>query len=75
MTYSNGQYNPNPLANPFNTRLGPANYSLNPAGQSYSGNKFNSARKDLPEPTMLGQNANDLHVPDAVEQPMSLTDV
>lgn len=75
MTFSNGQYNPNPLANPFNTRLGPSNYSLNPAGQSYSGNKFNSSCKDLPDPTMLGQNANDLHVPDAIERPMSLADI
>lgn len=29
MTYSNGAFCPHPLANPFNTRLGPANYSLN----------------------------------------------
>ena len=33
MTCSNGSYNPNPLANPFNTRLGPSNYTLNPHGQ------------------------------------------
>ena len=57
--------NPHPLANPFNTRLGPSNYSLDPRGQSYIGNAFNSSRKDLPDPTPAGQiNFNDLHVPD-----------
>lgn len=30
MTYSNGAFCPHPLANPLNTLLGPANYSLNP---------------------------------------------
>ena len=30
MTYSNGMFNPLPCANPFNTRLGPSNYTLNP---------------------------------------------
>ena len=76
MTYSNGSFNPNPLANPFNTRLGPSNYSLNPAGQSYIGDKgFNSKSKDLPDPVMLGQQSqNDLHTP-VSDQPMRLSEL
>ena len=40
MTCSNGSFNPHPLANPFNTRLGPSNTSLNPASPSYGHLKF-----------------------------------
>jgi hypothetical protein len=40
MTSSNGFFNPNPLANPFNTRLGPSNISFNPANPSFSTQKF-----------------------------------
>jgi len=56
MTYSNGSYNPNPLANPFNTRLGPANYTLNPHGVSYKQNIFRSdPNAKLPDTIELGQ--------------------
>ena len=41
MTYSNGAFNPVPWANPFNTRLGPSNYSLNPANAGYGRHSFN----------------------------------
>ena len=51
MTYANGSFNPHPLANPFNTRLGLANYSLNPNGMSYIGqNAFrHDPKATLPE--------------------------
>lgn len=70
MTYSNGSFNPNPFANPFNTRLGPSNWCLNPAGDSYRPNAF---RRDpnakLPDPAPL-QQSQELHVPDTTP-PMS----
>lgn len=46
MTNSNGMFNPHPLANPLNTRLGPSNYTLNPcAKRSY----INRSRTDVPD--------------------------
>ena len=46
MTNSNGMFNPHPLANPLNTRLGPSNYTLNPcAKRSY----INRSRIDVPD--------------------------
>jgi len=35
MTFSNGTYSPHPCANPFNTRLGPSNFTYNKFGVSY----------------------------------------
>ena len=56
MTFSNGTYNPDPLANPFNTRLGPSNYTLNPNGIGNPFCKMTFSKKtDLPKPIMLGQ--------------------
>ena len=55
MTFSNGTYNPDPLANPFNTRLGPSNYTLNPNGVGNPFCKMTFSKKtDLPKPIMLG---------------------
>lgn len=74
MTFSNGGYNPNPLGNAFNTRLGPANYSLNPNGQSHS-KGFSSDNKSLPDPVMLNDPngpQNELHVPHGNEPPFTL---
>jgi hypothetical protein len=48
-TYSNGQYNPNPLANPFNTRIY-GNYSLNPCSPLHLNKLFNPTNKNLPDP-------------------------
>ena len=50
MTYSNEMFNPHPCANPFNTRLGPSNYSLNPFNPVSQMNVFNSKSKQLPDP-------------------------
>lgn len=56
MTFSNGTYNPDPLANPFNTRLGPSNYTLNPNGVGNPFCKMTFSKKtELPKPVMLGQ--------------------
>lgn len=73
MTFANGQFCPHPLANPFNTRLGPSNYSLNPASKQFGQQSFNSKSKDLPDPIPFGSNGlgQDLHVPDSTP-PMSL---
>jgi len=49
MTYSNGMFNPHPCANPFNTRLGPSNYSLNPLNPVSRTTVFNSKSKQLPD--------------------------
>lgn len=49
MTFSNGQFNPSPLANPFNTRLGPANYTLNPHGTAMKLCFTRNANATLPE--------------------------
>lgn len=49
MTFSNGTYSPHPLANPFNTRLGGSNISLNPLiNRNASANNVNP--KDLQVP-------------------------
>lgn len=64
MTFSNGGWNPNPLANPLNTRLGPSNYSLNPKNPAYSRTVFNSSCKQLPEPIPYGQDSQALQLPD-----------
>ena len=64
MTCSNGSYNLSPLANPFNTRLGPSNYTLNPhsQGRQLAQHGINRARTDLPDPKpAIFQ--DDLHVP------------
>lgn len=72
MTFANGQFCPHPLANPFNTRLGPSNYSLNPLSRQFGQQSFNSKNKKLPDPIPFGMNpGQDLHVPDATP-PMSL---
>lgn len=71
MTYSNGSYNPNPLANPFNTRLGPANYTLNPNGIGNPFCKMTFSKKtDLPKPVMLGQQQG----PELPQQQISMKD-
>ena len=66
MTFANGQFCPHPLANPLNTRLGPSNYSLNPASKQFGQSLFNSKNKKLPDPIPFGSNmaGQDLHVPD-----------
>ena len=70
MTCSNGSFNPHPLANPFNTRLGPSNWCLNPAGDSYRPNVFRcDPNASLPEAAPL-QQSQELHVPDTTP-PMS----
>lgn len=51
MTFANGQFCPHPLANPFNTRLGPSNYSLNPLSRQFGQQSFNSKSKELPDAT------------------------
>lgn len=51
MTFANGQFCPHPLANPFNTRLGPSNYSLNPLSRQFGQQSFNSKNKELPDTT------------------------
>lgn len=72
MTFANGQFCPHPLANPFNTRLGPSNYSLNPLSRQFGQQSFNSKNKELPDPIPFSMNpGQDLHVPDATP-PMSL---
>ena len=73
MTFANGQFCPHPLANPFNTRLGPSNYSLNPLSRQFGQQSFNSKSKELPDPIPFGMNGlgQDLHVPDTTP-PMSL---
>lgn len=73
MTFANGQFCPHPLANPFNTRLGPSNYSLNPYSKQFGQQSFNSKSKELPDPIPFGMNGlgQDLHVPDTTP-PMSL---
>lgn len=60
-TYSNGQYNPNPLANPFNTRIY-GNYSLNPCSPMHTGKMFNPNVKSLPEPKPIAEQ-DELHAP------------
>lgn len=71
MTFSNGTYNPNPLANPFNTRLGPSNYTLNPNGIGNPFCKMTFSKKtDLPKPVMLGQQQG----PSLPQQQMSMKD-
>lgn len=72
MTFANGQFCPHPLANPFNTRLGPSNYSLNPLSRQFGQQSFNSKNKELPDPIPFSMNpGQDLHVPDSTP-PMSL---
>ena len=53
MTCSNGAFSPHPLANPFNTRLGPSNYSLNPCKNADATRQFHTA----------GGNPRNLQVP------------
>lgn len=75
MTFSNGQFNPHPLANPFNTRIGPANYSLNPCSKQFVSVGFNSKNKALPRPVMLGEKPKDeCQVPNS-SMPMRLADI
>ena len=75
MTFSNGQFNPHPLANPFNTRIGPANYSLNSYSDQCLRAGFNSKTKELPRPIMLGENPrNDCSVPNS-SMPLRLADI
>ena len=73
MTYTPAGFDANPLANPFNTRLGPSNYSLNPLSRQFGQQSFNSKNKELPDPIPFGMNGlgQDLHVPDTTP-PMSL---
>ena len=73
MTFANGQFCQHPLANPFNTRLGYSNYSLNPLSRQFGQQSFNSKSKELPDPIPFGINGlgQDLHVPDTTP-PMSL---
>ena len=72
MTFANGQFCPHPLANPFNTRLGPSNYSLNPLSRQFGQQSFNSKNKELPDPIPFSMNpGQDIHVPDSTP-PMSL---
>lgn len=47
MTSSNGAFSPHPLANPFNTRLGPSNYSLNPCRNADAARQFHKVSRDL----------------------------
>lgn len=61
-TYSNGQYNPNPLANPFNTRIY-GNYSLNPCSPLHLSKMFNPTNKNLPDPVQPAVEQNELHTP------------
>ena len=61
-TYSNGQYNPDPLANPFNTRIY-GNYSLNPCSPLHVNKLFNSKNKNLPDPIQPDFEQNELHTP------------
>lgn len=72
MTYSNGQYNPDPLANPFNTRIY-GNYSLNPCSPLYVNKLFNSKNKNLPDPIQPEFEQNELHTP-TQDIPFSLND-
>ena len=46
MTSSNGAFSPHPLANPFNTRLGPSNYSLNPYRNVDAARRVHKASSD-----------------------------
>lgn len=73
MTFANCQFCQHPLANPFNTRLGYSNYSLNPYSKQFGQQSFNSKSKELPDPIPFGMNGlgQDLHVPDTTP-PMSL---
>ena len=53
MTCSNGEFNPHPLANPFNTRLGYSNYSLNSARVSCGRMSFTrNPNASIPNTTM-----------------------
>lgn len=72
MTYSNGQYNPDPLANPFNTRIY-GNYSLNPYSPLHVNKLFNSKNKNLPDPIQSEFEQNELHTP-TQDIPFSLND-
>ena len=64
MTFSNGHFNPNPLANPFNTRLGPANYSLNPSNMQPQRMSINTKSSALPDPIPFnGIDSSKLQVP------------
>lgn len=64
MTFSNGHFNPNPLANPFNTLLGPANYSLNPSNMQSQRMSINTKSTALPDPTPFsGIGSSKLQVP------------
>lgn len=71
MTFSNYNFNLNPFANPFNTRLGPANYSLNPYGQGFKFSSINSNRTDLPDPVMYNQKNQDKLEPPETAAPMT----
>ena len=71
-TYSNGQYNPDPLANPFNTRIY-GNYSLNPCSPLHVNKLFNSKNKNLPNPIQPDFEQNELHTP-IQDIPFSLND-
>lgn len=57
MTYSNGQFNPNPFANPFNTRFA-GNYSLNPVKQQLpiiNTKKLEVPNQDVPSGDQTGK--------------------
>lgn len=71
-TYSNGQYNPNPLANPFNTRIY-GNYSLNSCSPLHVNKLFNPKNKNLPDPIQPEFEQNELHTP-TQDIPFSLND-
>lgn len=70
MTFSNYNFNPNPFANPFNTRLGPANYTLNPNGKGFKFSTVNRNSTDLPDPVMYNPDQNRLEPPESAA-PMS----
>lgn len=74
MTFSNGAYNPHPLANPFNTRLGPANYSLNPNGESYHRNIMRND-KNASLPDAMSYAPPTLEVPNQLDYDIGVTKI
>lgn len=76
MTFSNGSFNRSPLANPFNTRLGPANFTLNPRGTARKAVQFNPDCTDLPLPQPYDPSQQEqLHVPQAQAPHMSMQSI
>lgn len=73
MTFSNGTFSSHPLANPFNSRLGPSNYTFNQFGQSFrSHNVTIKSHVELPDPVMLNDmqaqsNSRSLEVPNQLD--------